>query len=374
MKNKERSPQTFYIMSSKASKNKGEASNETFDEEFQKLARLSCYDDSVRHSAQTETRHVLLGTPPHQFASKNYIATQDNLCQIENNFDFVKVLACFGKCSNASSSRNVNIKITNNFKVVMICQNFTFDILPNELKGQLKSKLENGEATTREERLFFPWKEHEDDPETFSSAENIHQTGRNFVYTRRRFDGFSMASSKNDDFTRISLEKPASVMSDGSTKEKAKVNQNVPTCTLSTEADFKSYVARGNSPLQIESNFGIVIIAACGKCNNDFAEDSKGPALENPPENVNINITRNNGVVMVCQNGHFNLYVQPDIAIEKMERKVQDEDISLERQRIVLSEQEVEERHLLLDANNTKQVGILSASSGDCGNVNETYM
>ena len=70
--------------------------------------------------------------------------------------------------------------------------------------------------------------------------------------------------------------------------------------TQADETDVKSYIATEDRPIHIENNSHIVNITACGKCSNsDTSQTSDVTALSNQVSNVNINIGRNFGIVII---------------------------------------------------------------------------
>lgn len=107
--------------------------------------------------------------------NKSYIATEHQPIHIENNTRIINITAS-GKCNSdtpeasdvtalSTQLTNINIKITNNFGIIIISRNgqFNLDVKPNDTIEEVKSKIQDQEdILTAEQQLIFAGKRLED--------------------------------------------------------------------------------------------------------------------------------------------------------------------------------------------------------------------
>ena len=95
----------------------------------------------------------------------------------------------------------------------------------------------------------------------------------------------------------IVLEKATSVEIDSSTEAK----ETVAPCATSRERKaLKNHIAAERRPIHIENNYGLINITLCSKCSSDSTEASD-VAVVGKPSSVNVNITNNNGIIIICE-------------------------------------------------------------------------
>ena len=104
-----------------------------------------------------------------------YIATEHQPIHIENNTRIINITAS-GKCNSdtpeasdvtalSTQLTNINIKITNNFGIIIISHNgqFNLDVKPNDTIGEVKTKIQGQEGIpTAQQQLSFGGKQLED--------------------------------------------------------------------------------------------------------------------------------------------------------------------------------------------------------------------
>ncbi len=94
------------------------------------------------------------------------------------------------------------------------------------------------------------------------------------------------------------LEKATSVEIDGSTEAK----ETVAPCATSRECEaLKNHIAAERRPIYIENNYGLINITPCSKCSSDSTEASDVAVVMSKPSSVNVNITNNNGIIIICE-------------------------------------------------------------------------
>jgi ubiquitin len=93
-----------------------------------------------------------------------YIATEHQPIHIENNTRIINITAS-GKCNSDTPEASINIKITNNFGIIIISPNchFNLDVKPNDTIGEVKSKIQGQKGIpTAQQQLSFGGKQLED--------------------------------------------------------------------------------------------------------------------------------------------------------------------------------------------------------------------
>ncbi len=126
-----------------------------------------------------------------------------------------------------------------------------------------------------------------------------------------------------------------------------------PQPSIESEA-LESYIATKHQPIHIENNSRIINITTCGTCNSDVLEScakaSDVTALSN--QLTNINITNNFGIIIISDNGQFNLDVQPTTTIEEVKSKIQGKkSIPTDSQRLYLGGLQLKDHKTLSNYN-----------------------
>jgi hypothetical protein len=102
----------------------------------------------------------------------------------------------------------------------------------------------------------------------------------------------------------------------------AEEGQLVQPCTFTAKGEAP-YIAAEHQPIHIENNSSMIIISARSKCNSDASESLDVSALSKELANIlNIDITNNLGVVIVCENIQLNFGVQSGKTIEELKATI----------------------------------------------------
>ena len=108
--------------------------------------------------------------------------------------------------------------------------------------------------------------------------------------------------------------------------------------TQADETAVKSYIATEDRPIHIENNSHIVNITACGKCSNsDTSQTSDLTALSNQVSNVNINIDSNFGIVIISRSSKvYNVDLKPNSTTGDQQRLRTLSDYNIQHETTVL--------------------------------------